>query len=201
MEPVPHSDEIRSMSFSPTLEENAEQGELAAETNFNVVRRACFSIGLVFLAIGLAIPAYDVGPFADLAGMLIVFGLLLVALGVSMGRFIRVTSKPFYSSTENRNGTTARTVWASEDEIVVEYVTGMVLRFPWPTIIKVRRRRLANYLMVSRQFFMVVPDRAFPEDKIAREFVSLCRRKIADNNFEKLDKRDRAVLTGSAEGN
>ena len=181
------------MSFSPTLEENAEQGMFASEKNLRILRLVYVPLGLLIVVLGSS-AAWTMGAFADSGFFFVPFGLTMTGLGLFTHQFVKYVWRSILLHPESRNHIGPRTVRASDEGLVVEYVTGMSQRIPWSSFIKARRSRLAMYLMVTRQFFIVVPDRAFPEDEIAREFVTLCGRKIADNNFEKLDKRDRAIL-------
>jgi hypothetical protein len=177
--------DVRSMAFSPTMEEVIGQGLVAAGKSMKYLQVTYVTIGAIVIAFGFILPAVD--PRLDSTFIpLLAFGSFMVLVGGSSNQVMRLVQKPFLTGPDNTNHFASRRIMADEAKLRIEWDNGIVNEFPWQTLPKVRVLQSTLYVAVTKQQFIVIPERAFPNDEGWNSFVSLCASRIADNNLRPL---------------
>lgn len=170
------------MAFSPTLDETIGQGLVAAEKSLKFLQVTYIAMGVLVIAIDVTL-VFAQPRLVAVFIPLFVFGAFMALLGGFSRQFMRFVQKPFLTGPENMNLFVARRIIANEKTLRIEWDNGIVHEFPWQTLPKARVLKSTLYIAVSKQQFIVIPERAYPEKQGWHSLMSLCAKKVADNNL------------------
>lgn len=167
------------MAYSPTVDEYLNMLQVSQVKSMRAIKIIYGFLGAILILIALF--AIDRTSSDFLVSLFAGVSFSLFALVIKP--FLRLVARPQLTGEENANLYVNQRIILSQTRLHVESDNGIRSEVPWPVFRKMRVIDSTAYLMLTKQSALVIPQRAFPEEKDWQTFLDLCSSKIDDSKL------------------